>query len=74
MGDGRGILRFHSQLDKPGAILSSIAVDSFVCGMNCSMPFVPIYAEKFPFVLISASNLVAFEGVERRINYESTAV
>lgn len=52
------------------AVLSSGAVDVFVCDMNCSLPVDPIYAEKFQFKLIPVSELVAFEGVEERLNYE----
>ncbi|MCX7982316.1 MAG: anaerobic carbon-monoxide dehydrogenase catalytic subunit [Syntrophales bacterium] len=52
------------------AVLSSGAVDVFVCDMNCSLPIDPIYAEKFHFKLIPVSELVAFEGVTDRLNYE----
>lgn len=56
------------------AVLSSGAVDVFVCDMNCSLPVDPIYAEKFQFKLIPVSELVAFEGVEERLNYEPQKV
>ncbi len=52
------------------AVLASGCVDAFVCDMNCSMPIDPIYAEKYKFQLISVSDLVAFEGVSDRVNYE----
>jgi len=52
------------------AILASGCVDLFACDMNCSMPVNPMYAEKYKFKLIPVSQLVAFEGVTERINYE----
>jgi carbon-monoxide dehydrogenase catalytic subunit len=52
------------------AVLASGSVDVFVCDMNCSMPIDPLYAEKYKFKLIPVSELVAFEGVKDRINYE----
>ena len=51
------------------AVLASGCVDLFACDMNCSMPIDPIYAEKYQFKLIPVSDLVAFEGVEDRLNY-----
>jgi carbon-monoxide dehydrogenase catalytic subunit len=51
------------------AILASGCVDIFVADMNCCMPIDPIYAEKYKFKLIPVSDLVAFEGVEDRLNY-----
>ncbi len=51
------------------AVLASGCVDLFVADMNCSMPIDPIYAEKYKFKLIPVSELVAFEGIEERINY-----
>ncbi|MFW9921813.1 MAG: anaerobic carbon-monoxide dehydrogenase catalytic subunit [Candidatus Thorarchaeota archaeon] len=51
------------------AILASGCVDVFVADMNCSMPVDPIYAEKFKFKLVPVSELVAFEGVNTRVNY-----
>lgn len=56
------------------AVLASGAVDAFVCDMNCSLPVDPIYAEHFHFKLIPVSELVAFEGIEERINYEPEKV
>jgi len=52
------------------AVLASGCVDLFACDMNCSMPIDPLYAEKYKFKLVPVSDLVAFEGVEDRINYE----
>jgi carbon-monoxide dehydrogenase catalytic subunit len=52
------------------AVLASGCVDLFACDMNCSMPIDPIYAEKYKFKLIPVSDLVAFEGIGERINYE----
>jgi len=51
------------------AVLSSGCVDLFVADMNCSMPIDPIYAEKYSFKLIPVSELVAFEGIDKRLNY-----
>ena len=52
------------------AVLASGCVDLFACDMNCSMPIDPIYAEKYRFKLVPVSELVAFEGVTDRVNYE----
>ncbi len=51
------------------AVLASGCVDLFAADMNCSMPVDPIYAEKYHFRLVPVSELVAFEGVNDRINY-----
>ncbi len=51
------------------AILSSGCIDLFAADMNCSMPIDPLYAEKYKFKLVPLSELVAFEGIEDRINY-----
>jgi carbon-monoxide dehydrogenase catalytic subunit len=52
------------------AVLSSGCVDLFAADMNCSMPVDPMYAERYKFKLIPVSNLVAFEGIEDRLNYD----
>jgi len=52
------------------AVLASGSVDAFVCDMNCSMPIDPVYAAKYKFRLVPVSELVAFDGVTDRINYE----
>ncbi len=52
------------------AVLASGCVDLFACDMNCSMPIDPKYAEKYKFKLIPVSDVVAFEGIEDRLNYE----
>jgi len=52
------------------AVLGSGCVDLFACDMNCSMPIDPAYAEKYKVKLIPVSDLVAFEGITDRINYE----
>jgi len=52
------------------AVLASGCVDLFACDMNCSMPIDPIYAKKYKFKLVPVSEVVAFEGVTDRINYE----
>ena len=51
------------------AVLASGCVDLFAADMNCSMPIDPKYADKYKFKLIPVSELVAFEGVNERINY-----
>jgi len=52
------------------AVLASGCVDLFAADMNCSMPIDPLYAQKFKFKLVPVSELVAFEGVTDRVNYE----
>ncbi|MBD3255601.1 MAG: anaerobic carbon-monoxide dehydrogenase catalytic subunit [Candidatus Lokiarchaeota archaeon] len=56
------------------AILASGCIDAFVADMNCSMPIDPLYAEKYKFKLIPVSEVVAFEGVDERLNYEPELV
>jgi len=52
------------------AVLGSGCVDLFACDMNCSMPIDPAYAKKYKIRLVPVSDLVAFEGITERINYE----
>ncbi|UCG82234.1 MAG: anaerobic carbon-monoxide dehydrogenase catalytic subunit [Dehalococcoidia bacterium] len=52
------------------AVLASGCVDLFACDMNCSMPIDPLYAQRYKFRLVPVSDLVAFDGVEERVNYE----
>jgi carbon-monoxide dehydrogenase catalytic subunit len=52
------------------AVLASGCVDLFACDMNCSMPIDPAYARKYKIKLVPVSDLVAFEGIAERINYE----
>ncbi len=52
------------------AVLASGCVDLFACDMNCSMPIDPKYAEKYKFKLVPVSQLVVFEGVTDRLDYE----
>ncbi len=52
------------------AVLASGCVDLFAADMNCSMPVDPLYAEKYKFKLVPVSELVAFEGVADRVNYD----
>ncbi|MBP2145659.1 carbon-monoxide dehydrogenase catalytic subunit [Methanofollis sp. W23] len=52
------------------AVLATGAVDVFVADMNCSLPLDPAYAEKYHFKLVPVSELVAFEGVENRVDYD----
>jgi len=54
------------------AVLASGCVDLFACDMNCSMPIDPLYAQKYKFKLVPVSEVVAFEGISDRINYEPT--
>jgi carbon-monoxide dehydrogenase catalytic subunit len=52
------------------AVLGTGSIDLFACDMNCSMPIDPKYAEKYKFKLVPVSQLVVFEGVNERIDYE----
>ena len=52
------------------AVLASGCVDLFAADMNCSMPIDPLYAQKYKFRLVPVSELVAFEGITDRVNYE----
>ncbi len=60
---------FTGNLIMQKVALASGCVDLFVCDMNCSMPIDPIYAQKYKFKLVPVSEVVAFKGVEDRINY-----
>ena len=51
------------------AVLATGCVDLFAADMNCSLPANAEYAEKYNFKLIPVSDLVAFEGIEDRLNY-----
>jgi len=51
-------------------VLATGCVDLFACDMNCSMPIDPLYAKKYQVELVPVSDLVAFEGITERINYE----
>ncbi len=52
------------------AVLGTGAVDLFACDMNCSMPVDPLYAKQYKVRLVPVSDLVAFEGITDRIDYE----
>jgi carbon-monoxide dehydrogenase catalytic subunit len=52
------------------AVLASGCVDLFAADMNCSMSIDPLYAQKYKFRLVPVSDLVAFEGITDRVNYE----
>jgi carbon-monoxide dehydrogenase catalytic subunit len=52
------------------AVLGTGAVDLFACDMNCSMPVDPVYAKKYKVRLVPVSDLVAFEGITDRVDYE----
>jgi len=56
------------------AVLASGCVDLFAADMNCSMPVDPLYAQKYKFKLVPVSELVAFEGITDRVNYEPKKV
>lgn len=51
------------------AVFASGSVDLFAADMNCSLPVAPLYAEKYNFKLMPVSELVAFEGIGERLNY-----
>lgn len=51
------------------AVLASGSVDLFAADMNCSLPVAPLYAEKYGFKLMPVSELIAFEGINERLNY-----
>ncbi|HOI77159.1 MAG TPA: anaerobic carbon-monoxide dehydrogenase catalytic subunit [Methanofastidiosum sp.] len=51
------------------AVMASGCIDIFVADMNCSMPIDPIYAKKYKFKLVPASEVVAFEGITERMDY-----
>jgi carbon-monoxide dehydrogenase catalytic subunit len=52
------------------AILASGCIDAFICDMNCSMPIDPIYAKKYKFKLVPVSEVVVFEGITDRVDYQ----
>jgi len=52
------------------AVLASGCIDLFAADMNCCMPIDPLYAQKYKFRLVPVSELVAFEGITDRVNYE----
>jgi len=52
------------------AVLASGSVDLFAADMNCSMPIDPLYAQKYKLKLVPVSELVAFEGISDRVNYD----
>jgi len=52
------------------AVFACGCVDLFAADMNCSMPIDPLYAERYKFRLVPVSELVVFEGITDRINYE----
>lgn len=51
-------------------VLASGCVDLFACDMNCSLPVDPEYAKAYQFRLVPVSDLVSFEGIEDRVDYE----
>jgi len=51
------------------AVLASGCVDLFACDMNCAMPIDPLYSKKYKFKLIPVSEVVAFEGINERLDY-----
>jgi carbon-monoxide dehydrogenase catalytic subunit len=51
------------------AVMASGCIDVFVADMNCSMPIDPIYADKYKFKLLPVSEVIAFEGIDERLDY-----
>jgi len=51
------------------AVLASGCIDLFAADMNCSMPIDPLYAKKYKFRLVPVSELVAFDGIRDRVDY-----
>ncbi len=49
--------------------LATGAVDLFAMDMNCSVPSLKEYADKYGTTLVSVSKLVAIPGVDKRIDY-----
>jgi carbon-monoxide dehydrogenase catalytic subunit len=56
------------------AVLASGCVDLFAADMNCSMPIIPLYAQRYNFKAVPVSDAVAFEGIEDRIDYRPEEV
>ncbi|UCH71360.1 MAG: anaerobic carbon-monoxide dehydrogenase catalytic subunit, partial [Candidatus Bathyarchaeota archaeon] len=52
------------------AVLASGSVDLFAADMNCSMPIDPLYAQRYKLKLVPVSELVAFEGISDRVDYD----
>jgi len=50
-------------------LIATGAVDLFAMDMNCSMPSLTEYLEKYPTTFISVSPLVNIPGVEKHIDY-----
>jgi carbon-monoxide dehydrogenase catalytic subunit len=50
-------------------VLATGAVDLFAMDMNCSIPSLKEYADKYGATLVSVSRLVAIPGVDKRMDY-----
>lgn len=50
------------------------AVDAFVMDMNCSLPVLALYGEKFGTTMVSVSKLVRIPGVKEHLDYKPDLV
>lgn len=50
-------------------MMATGSIDLMACDMNCSLPLDPEYARRYGFKLVPVSELLAFEGIEERLNY-----
>lgn len=50
--------------------LATGAIDLFAMDMNCSMPSVGLYGDKYNATLVSVSKLVRIPGVDRHVDYK----
>ncbi|WP_369425144.1 anaerobic carbon-monoxide dehydrogenase catalytic subunit [Methanothrix sp.] len=50
-------------------MMATGSIDLMACDMNCSLPLDPEYARRYGFRLVPVSELVAFEGIEERLDY-----
>ncbi len=54
--------------------LATGAIDVFAMDMNCSLPTLALYEEKYNTTLVPVSKLVRMRGVERNLDYEPEKV
>ncbi len=50
-------------------VLATGTVDVFAADMNCTIPTLSEYAEKYNATIVPVSKLVALQGVDKRLNY-----
>lgn len=50
-------------------LIATEAVDLFAMDMNCSMPILEEYAERYPTTFVSVSPLVNIPGIQKHIDY-----